>query len=62
MKTQKIFDLDAYIKNKDVKVLSCKKSEREGYENYFEVITDSTIFSHEGGGKKAMSDFLTISK
>ena len=58
MKTQKIFDLDAYIKNKDVKVLSCKKSEREGYENYFEVITDSTIFSPEGGGQKSDVGFF----
>ena len=53
MKTKKIFDTDAYVTQKDVTILECVKSERKGYEKYFEVITDETIFSPEGGGQSA---------
>ena len=43
MKTKKIFDTDAYVTQKEVTILECVKSERKGYEKYFEVIT--IIFS-----------------
>ena len=58
MRTKRLFDTDAYIKNNTAKVLSCKISEREGFEDLFEVITDSTVFSPEGGGQKCDRGFF----
>lgn len=58
MKTERIFDLNAYITTKEVTVIESVKSNRKGYENCFEVITDSTIFSPEGGGQNADRGFF----
>ena len=57
-KTKRIFDTDAYIKEYDAKVLSCEKSFKEGFEDCFEVITDATVFSPEGGGQKSDIGFF----
>ena len=58
MKTEKIFDTDAFIQTNDAKVIKCVLSEREGFDNLYEVITDSSIFSPEGGGQKSDEGFF----
>ena len=58
MKTLKIFDTDAFVDSNEATVTDCKKSNKEGYEDYFEVITDSTIFAPEGGGQKSDTGFF----
>ena len=58
MKTLKIFDTDAFVDSNEATVTDCKKSNKEGYEDYFEVITDSTIFAPEGGGQKCDEGFF----
>ena len=52
MKTNKIYEKDSFTKEYQTSVISCTKSNRKGYENLYEVITNSTIFSPEGGGQK----------
>lgn len=58
MLTERIFDTDAFVTENETLVKECRKSEREGFENLFEVITDSTIFSPEGGGQKSDEGFF----
>ena len=58
MKTEKIFDTDAFIKTNNARVLKCTPSEREGYKNLYEVITDSSIFAPEGGGQNSDEGFF----
>ena len=58
MKTLKIFDTDAFVDTNEACVLSCVKSNKEGFEDCFEVITDSTIFAPEGGGQKCDEGFF----
>ena len=58
MKTEKIFDTDAFIKTNNARVLKCTPSEREGYNNLYEVITDSSIFAPEGGGQNSDEGFF----
>lgn len=58
MKTERLFDTDAFLDTCEVSVLECKKSIREGYTEYFEVITDSTVFAPEGGGQKCDEGFF----
>ena len=58
MKTVKIFDTDAFVDTNEATILSCIKSNKEGYEDCFEVITDSTVFAPEGGGQKCDKGFF----
>ncbi|MCR4648522.1 MAG: hypothetical protein K5776_05525 [Lachnospiraceae bacterium] len=58
MKTKKIFDTDAFIKENKTTVTKCALSEREGFEKLYEAVTDSTIFSPEGGGQKSDEGFF----
>lgn len=58
MKTLKIFDTDASVFTNEATVLTCEKSNKEGYEDCYEVITDSTIFAPEGGGQKCDEGFF----
>ncbi|MBP5494987.1 MAG: hypothetical protein J6X97_07800 [Lachnospiraceae bacterium] len=58
MKTLKIFDTDAFKDSNEATVTDCKKSNKEGFEDCFEVITDSTIFAPEGGGQKCDEGFF----
>ena len=62
MKTERIFDTDAFTDTLEVSVIECRKSQREGYENLYEVITDSTIFAPEGGGQKCDEGFFDDEK
>ncbi|MBR4412469.1 MAG: hypothetical protein IKS60_02540 [Lachnospiraceae bacterium] len=62
MKTLKIFDTDAFVDTNEACVLSCVKSNKEGFEDCFEVITDSTIFAPEGGGQKCDEGFFDDEK
>ena len=57
-KTKRVFDTDAYIKEYDATVISCVRSEKEGFEGLFETVTDATIFSPEGGGQKSDVGFF----
>lgn len=57
MVTERIFDLDAYAKENEATVLSCKKSEEKEFEGLFEVVFDSTIFAPEGGGQASDRGF-----
>ena len=58
MKTLKIFDTDAFVDTNEATILTCEKSNKEGYEDCYEVITDSTIFAPEGGGQKCDEGFF----
>ena len=58
MKTLKIFDTDAFVDTNEATILKCEKSNKEGYEDCYEVITDSTIFAPEGGGQKCDEGFF----
>lgn len=58
MMTKRIFDLDAYIKENEATVVSCRESEEEGFKGLFEVVTDSTVFAPEGGGQGSDKGFF----
>ena len=58
MKTEKIFDTDAFVQTNKTCVIKCSLSQREGFENLYEVITDSSIFAPEGGGQKSDEGFF----
>ena len=58
MKTLKIFDTDAFVDSNEATVTDCKKSNKDGFKDCFEVITDSTIFAPEGGGQKSDEGFF----
>lgn len=58
MRTERIFDLDAYVTENEATVLSCRKSEDKEFEGLYEVITDSTVFAPEGGGQGSDKGFF----